>query len=161
MKYYWTSVDSEWALDLMFRDRERLRRLAPRLMHLGIVSLSSADVLRFMGKKVSRTGTALGGSELPISSDLKVRSNGARVKHRLGPNSLKLYDKAYDELGAVLRSEITISVPKYFKVFRRTDDPESLFAYRPLRQSTADVHLRADLSQKVLDRYLFRSGCGG
>jgi hypothetical protein len=153
MKYYWTSVDSEWAMDLMFRDRERLRRLVPRLMHLGIVSLSSADVLRFMGKKVSRTGTALGGSELPISSDLKVRSNGARVKHRLGPNSLKLYDKAYDELGAVLRSEITISVPKYFKVFRRTDDPESLFAYRPLRQSTADVHLRADLSQKVLDRY--------
>jgi hypothetical protein len=137
----------------MFRDRQRLRRLAPRLMHLGIVSLSSPDVLRFMGKKVRRTGTAFGGSELPISGDLKVRSNGARIKHRLGPNSIKLYDKAYDELGAVLRSEITISVPKYFKVFRRTDDPKSTFAYRPLRQSTADAHLRADVSQKALDRY--------
>jgi hypothetical protein len=153
MKYYWTSVDSEWAMDLMFRDPERLRRLVPRLMHLGIVSLSSPDVLRFMGKKVSRTGTALGGFQLPISSDLKVRCNGARIKHRLGPNSVKLYDKAYDELGAVLRSEITISAPQYFKVFRRTDDPNSALAYRPLRQSTADVHLRADLSQKVLDRY--------
>src|SRR5690348_5869905 len=81
---------------------------------LGIVSLSSPDVLRFMGKKVTRAGTAFGGFELPISGDLKVRSNGARIKHRLGPNSVKLYDKAYDEHGAVLRSEITISVPKYF-----------------------------------------------
>lgn len=153
MKYYWTSVDSEWAMDWMFRDPERLRRLVPRLMHLGIVSLSSADVLRFMGKKVSRAGTAFGGFELPISGDLKVRSNGARIKHRLGPNSVKLYDKAYDEHGAVLRSEITISVPKYFKVFRRTDDPKSKFAYRPLRQSTADMYLRADVSQKALDRY--------
>jgi hypothetical protein len=114
MKYYWTGVDSEWAMDLMFRE---------------------------------------GSSELPISGDLKVRSNGARIKHRLGPNSVKLYDKAYDELGAVLRSEITISVPKYFKVFRRTDDPKSKLAYRPLRQSTADMYLRAEVSQKVLDRY--------
>ena len=153
MKYYWTGVDSEWAMDLMFRDPKRLRKLVPRLMHFGIVSLSSPDVLRFMGKKVSRAGTAFGSSELPISGDLKVRSNGARIKHRLGPNSVKLYDKAYDELGAVLRSEITISVPKYFKVFRRTDDPKSKLAYRPLRQSTADMYLRAEVSQKVLDRY--------
>src|SRR6266436_4721730 len=94
---------------------------------LGIVSLSSADVLRFMGKKITRAGTAFGRSELPISG------------RRLGPNSVKLYDKAYDEQGAVLRSEITISVPKYFKVFRRTDDPKSKFAYRPLGQSTGIV----------------------
>lgn len=153
MKYYWTCVDSEWAMDFMFRDPKRLRRLVPPLMRLGIVSLSSEDVLRFMGKKVTRAGTAFGSSELPITSDLKIRSNGARIKHRLGPNSVKLYDKAYDEQGAVLRTEITISVPKYFKVFRRTDDPRSDFAYRPLRQSTADIHLRAGLSQKVLDRY--------
>src|SRR5206468_1134315 len=103
MRYYWTSVDSEWAMDLMFRDPERLRRLVPRLMHVGIVSLSSPDVLRFMGKKVTRAGTAFGRSELPISGDLKIRSSGARIKHRLGPNSVKLYDKAYDEQGAVLR----------------------------------------------------------
>ena len=60
---------------------------------------------------------------------------------------------AYDELGAVLRAEMTISVPKYFQVYRRTDDPQSKLAWRPLRQSTADMHLRADVSQKALNRY--------
>ncbi len=58
------------------------------------MSFSSPDVLRFMGKKVTRQGNAAGGLKLPLSTDLKVRSNGARVKHRLGPNSLKIYDKA-------------------------------------------------------------------
>ena len=34
MKYYWTNVDidSEWAVDFMFRDPERLRRLVPQLI---------------------------------------------------------------------------------------------------------------------------------
>lgn len=153
MKYFWTCQDSEWAIDLMFRNSEQLRRLVPPLLHLGVVSFSSPDVLRFMGKKVGREGKVAGGLRLPISSDLKVRCHGARIKHRLGPNSLKLYDKAYDELGAVLRAELTISQPKYFQVYRRTDDPKSTLAKRPLRQSTADMHHRAQVSQQVLHRY--------
>ena len=42
----------------------------------------SPDVLRFMGKKVTRQGNAAGGLKLALSSDLKVRTHGARVKHR-------------------------------------------------------------------------------
>ncbi|HEX8812537.1 MAG TPA: hypothetical protein VF742_11145 [Terracidiphilus sp.] len=153
MKYFWTCQDSEWAMDLMFRNREQLRRLVPRLLHLGVVALSSPDILRFMGKKVTRQGNAAAGLKLPLSSDLKLRSNGARIKHRLGPNSIKLYDKAYDELGAVLRTELTISTARYFQVYRRTDHPQSALAWRPMRQSTADMHHRAVVSQQALDRY--------
>ena len=153
MKYFWTCQDSEWATDLMFRNPEQLRRLVPQLLHLGIVSFSSPDVLRFMGKKVTRQGNAAGGLKLSLSSDLKVRSNGARVKHRLGPNSIKLYDKAYDEQGAVLRTEITISQAKYFSVFRQTNDPNSAVAQRRMRQDIADMPHRAEVSQLALNRY--------
>jgi hypothetical protein len=126
MKYFWTCQDSEWATDLMFRNSDQLRRLVPPLLHLGVVSLSSPDVLRFMGKKVTSRGNAANGLRLPLSSDLKIRPNGARIKHRLGPNSLKLYDKAYDERGAVLRAELTITQAKYFQVYRQTKDPDSV-----------------------------------
>lgn len=153
MKYFWTCQDSEWATDLMFRKPEQLRRLVPRLLHMGVVSFSSPDVLRFMGKKVTRQGNAAAGLKLPLSSDLKIRTQGARIKHRLGSNSIKLYDKAYDELGAVLRTEITISQPKYFRVYRCTDDPNSTLGWRQLRQSTADMHHRAAVSQSALNRY--------
>jgi hypothetical protein len=152
MKYYWTCAESEWAMDFMFRNPEQLRRMVPALMQLGIVSFSSPDVLRFMGKKVSQQGGPL-GQALPLTSDFKIRSNGARVKHRLGPNSLKIYDKAYDGRGAILRSEATITVPKYFKVFRRTEDPDSELTWRPMRQAVADLYHRAEVSQKILDRY--------
>jgi len=152
MEYYWTCAESEWAMDLMFRNPEQLRRMVPALMQLGIVGFSSPDVLRFMGKQVSRQGGPF-GQALPLTSDLKIRPNGARVKHRLGPNSLKIYDKAYDARGAILRSEATITVSKYFKVYRPTEAPDSALAWRPMRQSIADLHRRAEVSQQILDRY--------
>ena len=129
-----------------------LKWMVSPLMQLGIVSFSSPDVLRFMGKKVSQQGGPL-GQALPLTSDLKIRSNGARVKHRLGPNSIKICDKAYDPRGAVLRAEVTITVPKYFKVFRRTENPASELGWRPMRQAVADIQPRAEVSQKILDRY--------
>jgi hypothetical protein len=154
MNYYWTCQDSEWAMDIVFRDQQQLQHLYPQLVHLGMTSFSSPDVLRFMGKKVSRQGTPRGGHELPITSDLKVRPNGVRIKHRLGPNSIKLYDKAYDELGAVLRPEVTIIQPKYFRVYSpKNSEPDSPPQWRPMRRGLMDLHCRAEVSQKALDCY--------
>ena len=71
-------------MDLLFRDRESLGRLVPRLLHWGVVALARPDRGRFRGKKVTRQGNAAAGLELPGSSDLKIRSRGARIQHRLG-----------------------------------------------------------------------------
>lgn len=154
MNYYWTCQDSEWAMDIVFRDREQLQRLYPQLVHLGMTSFSSPDVLRFMGKRLTRQGTAVGRHEVPVSSDLKVRPNGVRIKHRLGANSIKLYDKAYDELGAVLRPEITITKTELFRVYRpKNGEPDSPPQWRTMRRGLADLHRRAEVSQKALDCY--------
>jgi len=51
MKYFWTCQDSEWAIDLMFRNSEQLRRLVPPLLHLGVVSFSSPGCVAFHGQK--------------------------------------------------------------------------------------------------------------
>jgi hypothetical protein len=154
MQYYWTCQDSEWATDIVFRDRKQLQHLYPQLVHLGMTSFSSPDVLRFMGKKVTRHGTAMGSCQVPVSSDLKVRPNGVRIKHRYGANSIKLYDKAYDELGAVLRPEITITDPRLFRVYRpKHGDPDSQSSWRLMRRGLADLDRRAQVSQKALDCY--------
>lgn len=159
MQYYWTSFQSEWALDIVFRDPQQLRRLYPQLIHLGMISFSSPDVMRFMDKKVSRHGKALGPSH-EILSDLKTRTEGVRIKHRLGKNSIKLYDKAYTELGAVLRPEVTINAPEQFRVFRhKTGQQEGPMQWRTLRRGVADLHRRAEVSQKALDRYCTALAC--
>src|SRR5207244_3297993 len=84
MRYYWTCFQSEWAMDIVFRDPEQLRRLYPQLIHLGMISFSSPDVMRFMGKKVTRKGEAFGPNAPEIVSDLKVRSEGVRIKQPAG-----------------------------------------------------------------------------
>ncbi|HJU61999.1 MAG TPA: hypothetical protein VJ864_08130 [Candidatus Binatia bacterium] len=97
--YYWTTFQSEWAMDLVFRDARQLKHLYPQLIHLGMVGLSSPEVMRFMDKKVTRSGKSAGPSH-EIVTDLKTRTEGVRIKHRLGKNSIKLYDKAYADCGA-------------------------------------------------------------
>lgn len=154
MSYYWTAFQSEWAMDLVFRDAEQLRRLYPQLIHLSMVSLSTNDVMRFMDKRLSRKGTPLGGNAHEVVSDMKVRQEGVRIKHRYGKNFCKMYDKAYDELGAVLRPELTINAPQQFRVVRpKTGDEKGPMKVRTLRAGVADLYRRADVSQKALDRY--------
>lgn len=154
VSYYWTTFQSEWAMDMVFRETAQLRHLYPQLLHLGMGSFSSPDVMRFMDKKVSRNGEARGRNAYEVVSDLKVRSEGVRIKHRLGQNSIKLYDKAYAEQGAVLRSELTLNRPEQFRVFRpQAGQEDGPLRWQRMRASIADLHRRAEVSQKALDRY--------
>ena len=62
----------------------------------------------------TQRGLYWGRFEKELTSDLRQRPEGMRVKHRLGRNSLKMYDKQ----GSVLRIETTINHPRDMKVFR-------------------------------------------
>jgi hypothetical protein len=73
------------------------------------------------------------------------------VKHRVGKNSLKLYDK----LGIVLRSEFTMNYSRDFWVFRRKEnDRRGKPQWLRLRSGVADLHRRAQVSQAANERYL-------
>jgi hypothetical protein len=66
-------------------------------------------------------------------------------------NSVKMYDKA----GSVLRVETTIGRTNDFKVLRpRHDAPGGRLEWKPLRKGVADLHRRAELSQRSNERYL-------
>jgi hypothetical protein len=85
-----------------------------------------------------------------VSSNVKERREGVRIKHWLNGNSLKLYDKT-----SVLRVECTIRQPGDFKVYRAKEgDAEGPKDWRPLRLGIADLHRRAAVSQAANERYL-------
>ncbi len=86
-----------------------------------------------------------------IVTSFKDRPEGVRVKHWVRGNSIKMYDKA----GSVLRVETTIARTKDFKVLRPPhDDPKAKLEWRPLRKGVADLHRRAQVSQRSNDAYL-------
>jgi len=148
-QYYWTCCESEYAHDVMFRQPERLAKLYPRLTQHALLSFGSTDVLRFLGRNVPLRGNSRFAGEL--ISDLKVRPEGVRVKHRVGRNSIKMYDK----FGRGLRVETTINECEDFYVFRRAEgDPQGPRRWRALRRGLADLPRRAQVSHAANERYL-------
>jgi hypothetical protein len=47
--YYWSTFQSEWAIDLTFHTADDLHRLYPRLLQHAISTFGSTDVMRFLG----------------------------------------------------------------------------------------------------------------
>lgn len=143
--YYWSASETEYASDLIFAEAANLAALYPQFLHHGICSFASPDVLRFLGR--SRPTRCRG----QMTSTLKHRPEGARLKHTVNGNSLKIYDKE----GRVLRVETTINNPRYFKVYRPSEgDPEELLKWQRLRSGVADLWRRAEISRAANGRYL-------
>jgi hypothetical protein len=152
--YYWSAYQSEWAMDMTFADPDQLRRLFPRLVQLGMTSFSSPDILRFLSKKVTASGQVPGWVSQQVTTDMRCRTEGVRIKHSLGQNSLKAYDKLYTLDAGVLRLESTINRPEMFLVYRpKQGDPEGKPAWRTMRRGVADLYRRTEVSQKCLNRY--------
>jgi hypothetical protein len=153
--YYWTVYQSEWAIDLVFRTANYLRQVYPRLLHHAMTTFGSADVLRFLGRRIPLAGDIPTRFSGQVLTDLQVRQEGVRIKHRLNSNSVKLYDKAFTPLGSVLRAETTIHNADDFLVYRpKEGGSESELAWRVLRSGMADLHRRAEVSRRAAERYL-------
>lgn len=143
--YYWSAYQTEWATDLLFRDPRSLAAIYPALVRHAMGHFQSPDVLRFLERKAHGNFTG------ELTTSFKNRPEGVRVKHWAQGNSIKMYDKG----GSVLRVETTIANPRDFKVLRPLhDQPEGTLAWRPLRKGVADLHRRAEVSQRANETYL-------
>ena len=144
-QYYWSAYQTEWATDLLFTTSHALARVYPALVRHAMTHFASPDVMRFLGRKAHGNFTG------ELVTSFKDRLEGVRVKHWVNGNSIKMYDKA----GSVLRVETTIAKTTDFKVFRPLQHaPRGRLGWRPLRKGVADLHRRAQVSQRSNGNYL-------
>jgi hypothetical protein len=151
MRYYWTVHESEWATDIMFRCTDDLAALYRRLVHHGMSTFNSHDVMRFLGRKVLASGKVRKHFKGEVVSDLRERPEGVRIRHRVKRNWIKMYDKQ----GSILRVETVINDPRDFRSYRpkeggRKEEKQWMI----MRRGVADLHRRAQVSQAANDRYL-------
>ena len=143
LEYYWTVAESEYAIDVMFRDRAALQRIYPALAHHSIMSFGTEQVLRFFGRERP-------GSRVEVKTTWRHREDGVCVKHWLNRNAQKAYDK-----GRILRCEGTMNDPSDFQVWRKAEGKiNGAKAWRELRRTVADLPRRAELMQAWGDRQL-------
>lgn len=149
--HYWSAEQTEWASDVMFRSPQALADVYPSLVRHAVHTFGSGDVMRFLGQKTRADGQVHGRFRGEVVSDLAIRPEGLRVKHRLGRNSIKMYDKQ----GSVLRVETTINDARGLKAYRTTEgNPDGPPAWRKLRKGVADIARLTELSQASNTRYV-------
>jgi hypothetical protein len=117
----------------------------------GLTTFLGLDVMRFLGRNIRPIGVLPSRLQAEVVSDVKRRPEGVRIKHRLGENSIKMYDKQ----GSVLRVETTINDTAGVKSFRTPEGkPEAPQGWHGMRKGIADLHRRTAVSQAANDRYL-------
>ena len=149
-QHYWVTSQSEYSTDIAFKSSSDLRELFPRLLSHSTLCFGAKDVMGFLGRKL--TGHFLG----EIISDMKDggwrrRIPGARIKHRVKENWLKMYDKA----GSVLRVEMVINNPEEFKVRKKvTRKNKRVMEWVSMRKGVAYLFRYREVSRQANYRYL-------
>jgi hypothetical protein len=144
--YHWSLMQVEYSLDLVWRRAGKLAPVYEELSRQAIFTVKAPEVAKFLGKRFpANTDTALG-------SDFHTRVEGTRVKHFLGPASLKLYDKR----GRVLRLECTVNDVTFFSHHRKVEhrDGPPTYEVAPLKKSIFSLRDLRQLMHAACARYL-------
>jgi len=144
--YYWVIDQAEYSTDVLFRDRASLATLYPRLLDHALLHFSATDILTFLGRRLH----PLFDGEV-LTDCKKDRLPGARIKHRVKNNWLKMYDK----FGLILRIETVINQPREFKVRRRRlRGGRQQLLWCPMNKGVANFYHYQHVAQAANQRYL-------
>jgi hypothetical protein len=142
--YWWVTDQSEFATDILFKDRAALERIYQDLVNAAITGFGATDVMRFLDRKPHHAFTG------EVTIDLKQRPEGCRIKFRLKANSIKIYDHLN-----VLRIETTINNPREFKVLRVTEiDGYSVRKWHPMGKSVTHFWRYAQVAHNANKRLI-------
>jgi hypothetical protein len=145
-RHYWVIDQAEYSTDLLFKSRAHLAALYPKLLDHAVLNFSAEDILTFLGRRLH---PRFDGEVLTLCK--KDRQRGARVKHRVKNNWLKMYDK----FGQILRIETVINNPYQFKVRRwRTRHGQRQLVWCPMNKGVANFYHYHTLARAANQRYL-------
>lgn len=146
MSYYWTIDQAEYATDVMFHSRDDLCYLYPKLAEHALLCFTAENVLGFLGRKL------VPQFQDEVLKTFNTRQEGLCLKHKIGKNAIKMYDK----FGVLLRVETVINRPNGFRVRRRKKSRKgiSVVDWFPMTKGIANLYRYAQISAAANRRYL-------
>jgi hypothetical protein len=109
--YHWSVDQCEYATGIVFRKRADLQAIYDNLARTAIHTVKPDNIATFLGRKLSTR------YEGEMGNRFNIRIEGTRIKHTMGPVSIKLYDK----FGLILRIETTVNDLTFFKHYREVE----------------------------------------
>jgi DNA-binding MarR family transcriptional regulator len=144
--YHWSSMQVEYATDLVFKRQTDLQAFYPHLLETLILAVKPADVATFLGRKLH------GNYQGEVGNRLNIRLLGTRIKHQMGPASIKMYDK----FGLILRIEVTVNDVTFFKQYRevRHRNGESTMQWAKMKKTIYSLPALQETLLAANRRYL-------
>jgi hypothetical protein len=134
------------ATDLVFKDQRTLHAFYPLLLEALIQAVKPADVATFLGRKLH------GNYQGEMGNRFNVRWLGRRIKHQMGPVTIKLYDK----FNIVLRIETTVNNVSFFKQYRQVHhrDGTTTTKWAPMKKTIYSLPALREVLLAANRRYL-------
>jgi hypothetical protein len=146
LSYNWSIMQAEYATDIVFKRQQTLQAIYPHLLESLIQAVKPADIAIFLGRKLH------GNYQDEMGNRLNKRWLGTRLKHQMGPVSIKMYDK----FNIILRIETTVNRVNFFQQYRKVQhrDGTTSTKYAPMKKSIYSLPPLAETLRAVNKRYL-------
>lgn len=118
--YHWSLMQVEYATDLVFRNQTDLAPIYETLVRTAVLAVKPEHVATFLGRKLHGNFTD------EVGNDLSVRIEGTRIRHHMGPASIKMYDKR----GIILRIETTANNVGFFMHHRKVEQKDGTTKFK-------------------------------
>lgn len=144
--YHWSIMQAEYATDIVFSSREKLAHLYEHISRTAVIAVKAENIATFLGRKLHSN------YQDEMGNNFNTRIEGTRIRHSMGPTSIK----AYDKLGVALRIETTSNDISFFKHYRdvKQDDGTIINKIAPMRKSIYSISDLAKLLRDANHRYL-------
>jgi len=146
LQYQWSLMQAEYATDLVFKNKSTLQAIYPTLSETLIQAVKPADIATFLGRKLH------GNYRDEVGNRFNKRWLGSRLKHQMGPVSIKMYDK----FSIILRIETTVNDVSFFRQYRQVQhrDRTTSTRYAPMKKTVYSLPPLTETLQAVHKRYL-------
>ena len=146
LQYSWSIMQAEYATDLVFKQPSTLQAFYPHLLEALIQAVKPADVATFLGRKLH------GNYQGEMGNRFNVRWLGTRIKHQMGPVTIKMYDK----FNRVLRIETTVTKVSFFKQYRKVHhrDGTTTTRWAPMKKTIYSLPALQETLLAANKRYL-------
>ena len=146
LTYYWSILQAEYATDFVFKSRDTLQAFYPHLLETLTHAVKPADIATFLGRKLN------GNYQGEMGNRFNKRWLGTRIKHQMGPISIKMYDKFH----FILRIETTVNKVSFFQHYRQVQhrDGSTTMRWAPMKKSIHSLPALREVLSAANQRYL-------
>ena len=144
--YHWSIMQAEYATDIVFKRQSDLQQIYSGLIETAIHTVKPENIATFLGRKLH------GNYQDEMGNRYNVRIEGSCIKHHMGKNAVKMYDK----FGRILRIETTTNDVSFFKHYRSVEhrDGTSSKKIAPMKKNIYSLAPLQNCLQASNRRYL-------